>query len=62
MTSNASLLEQTSAGITAVVAALPDDDLRRPTRCSGWTVADLVYHLLLDAQRALVTFASPTDD
>jgi hypothetical protein len=25
----------------------------------GWTRADLLYHLLLDAHRALVTFATP---
>jgi uncharacterized protein (TIGR03083 family) len=55
----ATLLGETYAGITDVVRALSDDDLRRPTRCRGWCVADVVYHLLLDAQRALVTFASP---
>ena len=46
-------------GITAVVAPLSGDDLLRPTRCRGWVVADLLFHVLCDAQRALVTFASP---
>src|SRR5437879_4052600 len=33
----------------------------RPTRCAGWAVADVLYHQLLDARRALRTFASPSD-
>jgi uncharacterized protein (TIGR03083 family) len=48
-------------GITRVVADLPDTDLLRPTRCRGWLVADLLQHVLADAQRALVTFATPAD-
>lgn len=47
--------------ITETIRALPEPDYGRPTRCAGWTVADLVFHLLLDAQRALVTCASPTE-
>jgi uncharacterized protein (TIGR03083 family) len=31
----------------------------QPTRCAGWAVRDLVFHLLGDAQRALVALASP---
>ncbi len=31
-----------------------------PTRCRGWTVCDLSYHLLLDAQRSLVALGTPT--
>jgi hypothetical protein len=33
----------------------------RPSRCAGWAVADVLYHQLLDARRALRTFASPAD-
>ena len=41
-------------------AERPDEEeLARPSRCLGWTRADLLYHLLLDAQRALVAFAAP---
>jgi Mycothiol maleylpyruvate isomerase N-terminal domain len=29
------------------------------TRCAGWVAGDLLYHQLLDARRALRTFASP---
>ncbi|MFY1688883.1 maleylpyruvate isomerase N-terminal domain-containing protein [Plantactinospora sp. WMMB782] len=52
-------LESAYARITATVDGLADADLHRPTRCRGWFVVDLLLHLVLDAQRALVTFASP---
>jgi uncharacterized protein (TIGR03083 family) len=48
-------------GITAVVDGLDDADLQRATRCRGWLVADLLLHVLGDAQRALVALASPVD-
>src|SRR5215469_4039425 len=47
--------------VTAVTAGLSEADLMRPTRCAGWAVADVLYHQLLDARRALRTFASPSD-
>jgi hypothetical protein len=47
------------AGITKVVATLTDDELRRPSGCRGWTVADLLFHLTLDAQRALIAVHTP---
>lgn len=56
------LLATAYDGIAAVVAGLDEADLGRLTRCAGWTIADLMFHLLLDAQRALVALASPTDD
>jgi len=45
--------------VTADVERLDGQELARPSRCLGWTRADVLYHLLLDAQRALVTFATP---
>jgi uncharacterized protein (TIGR03083 family) len=45
--------------VTADVERLDGHELSRPSRCLGWTQADLLYHLLLDAQRALVAFATP---
>ncbi|CCH21900.1 maleylpyruvate isomerase N-terminal domain-containing protein [Micromonospora lupini] len=48
-------------GITAVVDDLDDAHLQRATRCRGWLVADLLLHVLGDAQRALVALASPVD-
>jgi hypothetical protein len=47
--------------VTAVTTGLSEADLMRPTRCAGWAVADVLYHQLLDARRALRTFASPSD-
>ena len=32
-----------------------------PTQLPGWTVRDLIYHLAMDAQRALVALARPSD-
>jgi hypothetical protein len=45
--------------VTSDAERLDEEDLARPSRCLGWTRADLLYHLLLDAQRALVAFAAP---
>jgi len=46
---------------SAFVGGLDDAGWARATRCSEWTVRDLLYHQLLDAQRALRAFASPSD-
>ncbi|WP_446217549.1 maleylpyruvate isomerase N-terminal domain-containing protein [Micromonospora sp. IBHARD004] len=54
-------LRQAYDGITAVVTGLDDAGLQTPTRCRGWLVADLLFHVLCDAQRALVALASPAD-
>ncbi|MEV4491245.1 maleylpyruvate isomerase N-terminal domain-containing protein [Micromonospora coxensis] len=54
-------LAQAYQGITDVVRGRDDADLQRPTRCHGWLVADLLFHVLCDAQRALVALASPAD-
>src|SRR5262249_24214298 len=45
----------------AVTTGLGEADLMRPTRCAGWAVADVLFHNLVDARRALRTFASPSD-
>ncbi|MCH1865943.1 maleylpyruvate isomerase N-terminal domain-containing protein [Nocardioides sp. CFH 31398] len=45
--------------LSGVLDGLVDADWERPTRAEGWSVRDLTFHLLLDAQRALVTLASP---
>ncbi len=46
--------------VSSVVRGLSDADYARPTRASAWTVQDLLVHMLADARRALVTFATPT--
>jgi Mycothiol maleylpyruvate isomerase N-terminal domain len=45
--------------VTSDAGNLGEDQLARPSLCQGWSRADLLFHLLLDAQRALVTFATP---
>jgi uncharacterized protein (TIGR03083 family) len=46
--------------VTELLDSLDDQELLAPSGCRGWTNADLVFHMLLDAQRALVTFNSPS--
>jgi uncharacterized protein (TIGR03083 family) len=47
------------AGVTAVVDELDEFDLLLPSGCRGWTVCDLLLHLSLDPQRALIALATP---
>src|SRR5690348_7486844 len=54
-------LDAVYRNVTAVTGGLGEADLMRPSRCAGWAVADVLYHELLDARRALRTFASPVD-
>jgi len=52
-------LDRAYGGVTAVTKRLSRHDLLASTRCHGWVVADVLFHLLCDAQRALVTLATP---
>jgi hypothetical protein len=45
--------------ITAAVEGLTEAELMLPSRCAGWAVGDVLFHELLDARRALRTFATP---
>ena len=54
-------LDAVYQNVTAVAGGLGEADLMRPSRCAGWAVADVLYHELLDARRALRTFASPAE-
>jgi Mycothiol maleylpyruvate isomerase N-terminal domain len=47
--------------LSAAVAGLTAEDMMRPTRCAGWAVADVLFHQLADARRALRVFATPAD-
>ena len=47
--------------ITRVASGLEERDFLRVTRCVGWAVCDLLFHVLLDAQRALIAFATPAE-
>jgi uncharacterized protein (TIGR03083 family) len=55
----AGTLGRTYGRVTETVQGLSDADFARPTRCEGMPVGPLLVHLLYDAQRALVAFASP---
>jgi hypothetical protein len=52
------LLTELYAAEAAAVRGRPEADLARPTR-TDWTVRELLFHQLLDAQRTLVALASP---
>jgi mycothiol maleylpyruvate isomerase-like protein len=55
------LLAELYETILVTVRHRADRDLARPTR-TEWTVRELLFHQLLDAQRTLVALASPTDE
>jgi hypothetical protein len=55
-----SLLAELYAAEVAAVRDRPEADFARPTR-TAWTVRELLFHQLLDAQRTLVALASPAD-
>jgi Mycothiol maleylpyruvate isomerase N-terminal domain len=45
--------------VSDAASGLDAGDFLLPGRCAGWAVTDVLYHQLLDARRALRTFASP---
>ena len=55
-------LAGTYGKISEVAGSLTEASALLPSRCAGWAVLDVLYHQLLDARRALVTFASPSPD
>jgi hypothetical protein len=52
-------LDRAYGGVSALTERVSRDDLLAFTRCHGWVVADVLFHVLCDAQRALVALASP---
>jgi hypothetical protein len=55
-------LEAIYQTITMVANGLGEAEQMLPSRCAGWAVADVLFHQLLDARRALRTFASPSEE
>jgi uncharacterized protein (TIGR03083 family) len=55
-------LEAVYRNITTIADGLGDGQLMLPSLCAGWALGDVLYHQLLDARRALRTFASPSAD
>jgi mycothiol maleylpyruvate isomerase-like protein len=45
--------------VLRLLPTLDEDTGWRPTGCAGWTVRDLLLHLLSDAQRAIVALHTP---
>jgi hypothetical protein len=56
----AATLGRTYGRLTEVAQGLTDADFARNTRCTGMAVGPLLVHLLYDAERALMGFATPT--
>lgn len=56
----AATLGRTYGRLTEAVQGLSDQDFARPTRCKGMDVGPLLVHLLYDAERALMAFATPS--
>ncbi|MGI9005251.1 MAG: maleylpyruvate isomerase N-terminal domain-containing protein [Streptosporangiaceae bacterium] len=52
-------LDGAYAQVTEAITGLDDASFFRASRCAGWAVGDVLYHSLLDARRALRTFATP---
>ena len=58
---NVGLLDRVYSDLGDLATSLDEADSWRPTGCPGWCVRDLVFHLLGDAQRALVALATPAE-
>lgn len=56
------LLADVYAGVTRMAERLDRNRFDVPSGCPGWTVRELLFHLLLDAQRALVALAVPVPE
>ena len=46
--------------VVATLTDVSEADAWAPTGCAGWSVRDLTFHLLMDAQRALVALGTPS--
>ncbi|MDV6012604.1 maleylpyruvate isomerase N-terminal domain-containing protein [Haloechinothrix sp. LS1_15] len=55
----AEVLRSAYADVVDTLRGISEEQSWLPTGCTGWTVRDLLFHLLRDAQRALVALASP---
>lgn len=60
-TATAELLGEVYGLVTGVAEGLAPHEVEIPTRAAGWSVRDLILHMLLDTQRALIALASPAE-
>jgi uncharacterized protein (TIGR03083 family) len=58
----ARVVREAYGALAEVVRPLGDEESWLPTDCAGWAVRDLVFHLLGDAQRALVALHTPAGE
>jgi hypothetical protein len=55
----AAMLGSAYGSVTDLVSGLDEADFALPTGCERWSVDALLFHLMLDAQRALMALAAP---
>jgi hypothetical protein len=53
------VLSSAYGGVMEAVAGLDEDSGWQPTRCTGWCVRDLLFHLYTDARRGLAALCTP---
>ena len=56
------LLKKAIAGFSAELAATPDSDWSKMTKCEGWTVTDLMKHMVGGAKGAAAAFRGGTKE
>ncbi|MFJ6723139.1 maleylpyruvate isomerase N-terminal domain-containing protein [Streptomyces sp. NPDC091259] len=61
VTEPAEVLRASYGAFAAVVRSITDERSWLPTGCVGWSVRDLVFHCLSDAQRGLVALHTPAE-
>lgn len=59
MPNELAMLDVAYRDLSALAVGLDESASWQPSGCPGWAVRDLVFHLLGDAQRALVALATP---
>jgi hypothetical protein len=48
-------------GLLRAVQSLGEEDFALPSGCPGWTVRDLLFHLVVGAEDVLITLVTPAD-
>lgn len=62
MSSPVDVLDGTYSALQSFVRTVDDERSWLPTACAGWSVRDLVFHCLGDAQRGLVALHTPSEE